>query len=150
MHDATLALIVACAALAIAIVRLSIVAIRAASNSPERLVAALRLAQCGALVLAVTAGTYVGRALAQAEISGSGLDIALTIGFIVLASYAQTQEPATALTLVAAGVAGHAVVDLLHGASLLPSESVPDWFTTACALYDVAVAGVCYLPIVRR
>ncbi len=150
MDDATLALIVACAALAVAMVRLSFLAMRADSNSPDRLVAELRLAQFGALVLAVVAGAYVGFALAHADTSGSGLDIALAVGFVVLASYAQTQEPATALTLVAAGFGGHAVVDLLHAAALLPSDSLPTWYPTACALYDVAVAGVCYLPIVRR
>lgn len=150
MTDAALALIVACALLAIALVRLSVVATRADVTSPDRLVAELRLAQFGALVLALTAGAYVGFALAQAETSGSGLDVALAIGFLVLTSYAITQEPHLALTLVAAGFAGHAVVDLLHAAALLPSESVPAWFTTACAIYDVAVAGVCYLPIVRR
>ena len=137
MPDAMLALIVAGAALAIAIVRLSILAVRTDNNSPARLVAELRLAQFGALVMAVVAGTYVGFALTQSEVNGSGLDLALA-------------EPATALTLGAAGFGGHAVVDLLHGATLLPSASVPEWYPTACALYDVAVAGVCYLPIVRR
>ena len=150
MPDAMLALIVAGAALAIAIVRLSILAVRTDNNSPARLVAELRRAQFGALVMAGVAGTYVGFALTQSEGNGSGLDIALAVGFVVLASYAQTQEPATALTLVAAGFGGHAVVDLLHGATLLPSASDPEWYQTACALYDVAVAGLCYLPILRR
>lgn len=150
MTDAALALAVACAALAVGIVRLSVVAVRADPASPERLVAELRLAQFGALVLALTAGSYVGFALAQASAPGSGLDIALAIGFLVLAWFAITQAPGLALTLVASGFAVHAGLDLLHGAGVLPSEPIPTWFTTACAIYDVAVAGVCYLPIVRR
>jgi len=76
--------------------------------------------------------------------------VALGVGFLVLASVAVTQDPGLALTLLAAAFAGHAVVDLLHSAAVLPADALPDWYGTACAIYDVAVAAVCYLPIVRR
>lgn len=150
MTDATLALIVAGAALALALIRLSALATAADPASPQRLVAELRLAQFAALVLAITAGVYIGFALAHASAAGSGLDVALAVGFLVLASVTVTQDPPRALTLLALAFAGHAIVDLLHGAAILPAEALPGWYPRACALYDVAVAGVCYLPIVRR
>ena len=150
MTDAVLALIVASAALALALIRLSRHAMQEDASSPQRLVAELRLAQFAALVLVLTAGVYIGFALAHAPASGSGLDVALGVGFLVLASVAVTQDPGLALTLLAAAFAGHAVVDLLHSAAVLPADALPDWYGTACAIYDVAVAAVCYLPIVRR
>ena len=63
---------------------------------------------------------------------------------------AVSQDPRLALTLLAAAFAGLAVVDLLHSAEVLPAEALPAWYGTACAMYDVAIAAVCYLPIVRR
>lgn len=149
-NDADLALIVACVGMAAALLRLSLTASRADPSAAERLVAELRLAQFAALMLALTAGVYVGFALAQGASAGSGLDVALAVGFLVLASVAITQEPGHALTVLALGFAGHAVVDLLHGAGTLPSGALPSWYSTACAIYDVGIAGVCYLPIVRR
>ena len=118
--------------------------------SPQRLIAELRLAQFAALLLVLTAGVYIGFALAHESTTGSGLDVALGVGFLVLASVAISQSPRRALTLLAIGFAGHAVVDLLHGAKVLPAEALPNWYATACAIYDVAIAAVCYLPIVRR
>ena len=150
MTDATRALLVACAALALALIRLSVVATTADAASPQRLVAELRLAQFAALMLVLTAGVYIGFALAHASTTGSGLDVALGVGFLALASVAVTQDPRRALTLLAVAFAGHAVVDLLHGAQVLPADALPDWYATACAIYDIGIAGVCYLPIVRR
>ena len=148
--DATLALLVAGVALALATARLSMVAMQPDPTAPERLIAELRLAQFSALVLVLSAGVYIGFALTQPATSGSGLDVALGVGFLVLASAAITQAPARALTLLAIAFAGHAVVDLLHGARILPADALPDWYSTACAIYDVAIAALCYLPIVRR
>ncbi len=150
LNDADLALIVACAVMALALIRLSLAASRADPSAPDRLVAELRLAQFAALVLVLTAGVYVGFALAHGTSPGSGIDVALAVGFLVLASVAVTQEPGDALTVLALAFAAHAVVDLLHGAGTLPSDALPAWYSTACAIYDVGVAGVCYLPIVRR
>ncbi len=119
MTDAVLALIVASAALALALIRLSRHAMQEDASSPQRLVAELRLAQFAALVLVLTAGVYIGFALAHAPASGSGLDVALGVGFLVLASVAVTQDPGLALTLLAAAFAGQAVVDLQHAARLV-------------------------------
>ena len=150
MTEAARALLVAGAALALVVIRLSVNATKADTNSPQRLIAELRLAQFAALLLVLTAGVYIGFALAHASVSGSGLDVALGVGFLVLATVAVSQDPRLALTLLAAAFAGHAVVDLLHSAEVLPAEALPAWYGTACAMYDVAIAAVCYLPIVRR
>ena len=150
MTDGARALLVAGVALAIILVRLALAAVRADPSSPARLVAELRLAQFAALVLTLSAGTYVGFALAQESTAGSGLDVALAVGFLVLAAIAVTRDPRMALTLLALAFAGHAGVDLLHGAGVLPQESLPGWYATACAVYDIGVAGVCYFPIVYR
>ncbi len=150
MTDTDRALIFAGAALALTLIRLSVIASRADPAAPARLIAELRLAQFGALMLTLTGGLYMGAALAQGTIPGSGIDIALAVGFLALASVAITREPDHALTLLAIGFAGHAVVDLIHGAGALPTGALPAWFPTACAIYDVGIAGVCYLPIVRH
>ena len=150
MTDAARALLVACTALALTLIRLSVMATRADPASPQRLVAELRVAHFSALLLVLTAGVYIGFALAHATTTGSGLDVALGFGFLVLASVTFSQPPGRALTLLALAFAGHAVVDLLHGAQVLPAEALPAWYATACAIYDVGIAAVCYLPIVRR
>ncbi len=150
MTDAARALLVAAIALGIALTRLSVLATKSDPTSPQRLVAELRLAQFSALLLVLTAGAYVGFALAHESSTGSGMDVALGVGFLVLASVAVTLDPRRALTLLAVAFAGHAIVDLLHSAAVLPAESLPPWYATACAIYDVAIAAVCYLPIVRR
>lgn len=150
MTDATRALLVACIAMALTLIQLSVIAMRADPTSPQRLIAELRVAQFAALLLVLTAGAYIGFALAHASTIGSGLDVALGFGFLVLASVGLTQSPGRALMLLAIGFAGHAVVDLLHAARILPAEALPNWYATACAIYDVTIAAVCYLPIVRR
>ena len=150
LNDADLALMVACVGMALALLRLSLAASRADPSAADRLVAELRLAQFAALILVLTAGVYVGFALAHGASAGSGIDVALAVWFLVLASVAITQEPGHALTILALGFAGHAMLDLLHGAGTLPSNALPNWYSTACAIYDVGIAGVCYLPMVRR
>ena len=150
MTDGARALVIAFAAIAVALMRLSRIALKADPGTPARLVSELRLAQFAALVLVLTAGTYIGSALTQESSTGSGLDVALAVGFLVLSAFAVTQDPELALTLLAAAFVGHAFIDLLHGSDVLPGEVLPPWYATAGAIYDVAIAAVCYLPIVRR
>ena len=150
MTDGSRALLVAAAALAIILVRLALAAVRSDPSSPARLVAELRLAQFAAMVLMLSAGVYIGFALTHEETTGSGLDIALAVGFLVVASIAVTRDPRTALTLLALAFAAHAGLDLLHGAGMLPPAAMPGWYATASAVYDVGVAGLCYFPIVYR
>lgn len=148
MTIATLAL--AATALGMVVVWLAVKAVRVDTTSPDRLVMELRLAQVSALLLVLTAGGYVGAAVAQPGSVGAGLDVALATGFFVLAALATTWEPARALTALAAGWAVHGLIDLGHLAQLVPSAVVPPWYPTACAIYGVGIAGVCYLPVLRR
>ncbi len=117
---------------------------------PDRLVAELRLAQYASLLLVLASGVYVGLALAHHDVPGTGFDIALATGFFLLAGVATTWEPIRALTALAMAWAAHAAVDLAHVADVLPATIAPAWYPTACAIYDVGVAGLCYLPVVRR
>lgn len=119
-------------------------------SSPERLVAELRLAQIGALVLTLLSGAYLGLAAAHEDRIGVGLDIAFAIGFFVLAAYTLTCDPRQALTLLALGFAAHAILNIAHRPGVLPDGLAPQWFTVGGATFDVFVGALCYFPILRR
>lgn len=118
--------------------------------SPERLVAELRLAQMAALLLTLTAGAYIGFAVIQETEPGVGLDIALAVGFLLVAAVTMVRDPRQALTIVALAFLGHAVLDIAHRPGLLPEALAPRWYAVGCAVYDVFMAAVCYLPVLRR
>jgi hypothetical protein len=121
------------------------------SNAPERLVAELRLAQIAALLLAMAAGAYVGLAAAHEARPGVGLDIALAVGFLVIAATTLVRDPRHALTILALAFAAHAVVDVAHRPGWpLPDGVAPRWYSIGCAVYDVYVGALCYWPILRR
>lgn len=120
------------------------------TSSPERLIAELRLAQIAALLLALSAGAYLGFAATHPERTGVGLDIALSVGFFVLAAYTLTCDPRQALTLLAIGFGAHALVDIAHRPGMLPDGIAPDWYSVGCASYDVVIGALCYFPILRR
>ena len=119
-------------------------------SSPDRLIAELRLGQIGALVLTLVAGAYLGFAAVHEARIGVGLDIAFAAGFFVLAAYTLTCDPREALTLLALGFAGHAVLDIAHRPGALPDGLAPQWYTVGCAVFDVVVGALCYFPILRR
>ena len=118
--------------------------------SPERLIEELRLAQMAALLLSLTAGAYIGFAVVRENEPGVGLDIALTVGFLLVAALAMVRDPRQALTIVALAFAAHAVVDVAHRPGLLPEALAPRWYAIGCAVYDVVIGAVCYLPVLRR
>jgi len=118
--------------------------------SPERLVAELRLAQMAALLLTLTAGAYIGFAVVRENEPGVGLDIALAVGFLLVAAITMLRDPRQALTIVALAFAAHAVIDVAHRPGLLPEALAPRWYAVGCAVYDVFMAVVCYLPVLRR
>ena len=120
------------------------------SSTPQRLVDELRLAQFAALLLALTAGAYVGFAVAREHEPGVGLDIALTIGFLIAAGMTMVKEPRQALTIVALAFAAHAVLDVAHRPGLLPDALAPRWYAIGCAVYDVYIGALCYLPVLKR
>ena len=119
-------------------------------SSPERLVAELRLGQIAALLLALAAGAYLGFAAVAETRTGVGLDIAFACGFFVLAGYTLTCDPRQALTLLALGFGGHAILDIAHRPGVLPEDIAPRWYTVGCATFDLILGALCYFPILRR
>ena len=118
--------------------------------SPERLIAELRLAQIAALLLTLSAGAYIGFAVGRENDPGVGLDIALSVAFMLIAAVTMLRDPRQALTSVALAFAAHAVVDIAHRPGLLPEALAPRWYAVGCAVYDVFMGAVCYLPVLRR
>ena len=119
-------------------------------GTPGRLVAEFRVLRFAALLLALTAGASIGITAAREQIPAGALEVSLAIGFFVLAAVALTKEPAQALTMLAAGFAAHALLDVAHRPGLLSPDLAPRWFYVSCAIYDVAVGALCYLPLFRR
>lgn len=119
-------------------------------SSPERLVSELRLAQVAALLLVLSAGAYIGFAVANEAQPGVGFDVALAIGFLVVAAWTMVRDPRQALTLLALAFAAHAIVDVAHQPGWLPDGVAPRWYAIGCAVYDVSLGALCYLPILRR
>ena len=120
------------------------------SSSPQRLIDELRLAQFAALLLSLTAGAYIGFAVVREHEPGVGLDIALTIGFLIAAGMTMVKEPRQALTIIALAFAAHAVLDVAHRPGLLPDALAPRWYAIGCAVYDVYIGALCYLPVLKR
>ena len=118
-------------------------------TAPDRLVAELRLSQLAALLLVISAGAYIGTAIVHEEVRGVGFDVALSVGFFVVAATALMRDPRQALTLLALAFASHAILDVAHRPGLLP-EIAPRWYLVGCAVYDACIGALCYLPIMRR
>jgi hypothetical protein len=87
-------------------------------------------------VLLVVASYYV----LFAAIGGTGrvvaAESAVTGGFALLAAFGFKRS----LWLVVAGLAGHGVLDSVHG-HLITNPGVPEWWPAFCGTYDVAAAG---------
>jgi hypothetical protein len=120
-------------------------------SSPDRLVSELRLAQMAALLLAMSAGAYVGLVVAHEARLGVGFDVAFAVGFFVVAATTLVRDPHHALTILALAFAAHAVLDVAHRPGWpLPDGMAPRWYSIGCAVYDVYIGALCYLPILRR
>ncbi|HYT75979.1 MAG TPA: hypothetical protein VEL79_14590 [Vicinamibacterales bacterium] len=119
------------------------------TSSPERLVGELRLAQMGALLLTLSAGAYIGFAVGR-DAPGVGIDISLAVCFLLVSAITMVREPRQALTIIALALAAHAVVDVAHRPGMLPEGLAPRWYSIGCAVYDVYIGALCYLPVLRR
>lgn len=120
-------------------------------SSPDRLVSELRLAQMAALLLSLSAGAYIGLAVAHEAQPGVGFDIALAVGFFVTAAATLVRDPRQALPILALAFAAHAVLDVAHRPGWpLPDGMAPRWYSIGCAVYDVYIGALCYYPILRR
>lgn len=121
------------------------------TGSPDRLIAELRLAQVAALLLSMSSGAYVGLAVAHETLPGVGFDVALAVGFFVAAAATLVRDPHQALTMLALAFAAHAVLDVAHRPGWpLPDGVAPPWYSIGCAMYDVYIGALCYLPILKR
>ena len=120
------------------------------ASSPDRLIGELRLAQLAALLLTLAAGAYIGFAIVRENAPGVGLDIALAVGFLIVSAVTMLRDPRQALTIVALAFAAHAVLDVAHRPGLLPEGRAPRWYSISCAVYDVYIGAICYLPVLRR
>ncbi|MBE55530.1 MAG: hypothetical protein CL479_03005 [Acidobacteria bacterium] len=150
MSDVLLALLVTAVTSGAGFVWLSLRTLQLDTNAPNRLIAELRLAQTGALLLAFVAGAYIGFAGVANATAGGGLDIALALGFFVVAASAQTRDPREALIILAIAFVAHAIVDILHRPGALSVGIVPQWYLIGCAVYNIAIGALCYLPVLRR
>jgi hypothetical protein len=121
-----------------------------AATSPQRLVAELRLAQMAALLLTLIAGAYIGLAVIRENEPGVGLDVALAVGFMIVAAWTMMRDPRQALTVLALAFAAHAIVDIAHRPGLLPDALAPRWYAIGCAVYDAYIGALCYFPLLRR
>ena len=120
-------------------------------NSPDRVVSELRLAQLAGLLLVLSAGAYIGLAVAHEAHPGVGFDIALAAGFFVVGAATLVRDPRQALTILALAFAAHAVLDVAHRPGWpLPDGIAPRWYSIGCAVYDVYIGALCYFPILRR
>jgi hypothetical protein len=118
--------------------------------APERLIAELRLAQSAALLLATTTGAYIGFAVAHENVLGTGIDIALAVGFFVVAAATLVRDPRQALTIIALAFATHAIVDIAHRPGILADAIAPRWYAVGCAVFNVYLGAIAYYPILRR
>jgi hypothetical protein len=104
-----------------------------------------------ALLLALSAGAYIGLAVAHEAQPGVGFDIALAVGFLLAAAATMVRDPRQALTILALAFAAHAVLDVAHRPGWpLPDGMAPRWYSIGCAVYDVFIGALCYFPILRR
>ena len=150
MSEALRTVVVAFGGLAILFTWQSIRTATIPASSPQRLVEELRLAQVAALLLALTAGAYIGFAVVRENEPGVGFDIALAVGFLLVAALTMVRDPRQALTIIALAFAAHAILDVAHRPGLLPDALAPRWYAIGCAVYDVVIGAVCYLPVLRR
>lgn len=150
MSEALRTTLVAFAALGIGFTWQSLRTSSIPTSSPQRLIDELRLAQMAALLLVLAAGAYIGFAVSHENDLGVGFDIALAVCFLLVAGVTMVRDPRQALTIVALAFAAHAIVDVAHRPGLLPEGLAPRWYAIGCAVFDVYIGALCYLPVLRR
>jgi hypothetical protein len=68
----------------------------------------------------------------------------------VVAGFTLVRDPRQGLTIVALGFAAHALVDIAHQPGILADGIAPRWYVVGCAVFDVYIGAVAYLPMLRR
>jgi hypothetical protein len=120
------------------------------ASAPDRLVAELRLAQFGAVLLALIAGASIGLAATNEARPGIAIEAALALAFFSVATIAPLRDPREALTLLALAFGAHALAAISHRPGFLPDRIAPTWFTIGVAVTDFLLGVLCYLPVLRR
>lgn len=113
-------------------------------SQPHRIVGELWLAQWSGILLAAIGGMSIGLAMAATGVPVAHLDVALGVGFIVVAGIILRREPRDALLLAALAFVGQALVDVAHRPGMLSPDLAPRWYTAGCAIYSLYVAAMCY------
>jgi hypothetical protein len=148
--DAARALLLVALALIAGFAWMTLRALRLPTSSPDRLVAELRLAQFGAVLLALTAGASLGLTAANEARPGIAIEAAVALLFFAIATIAPLRDPREALTLLALAFGAHIVADISHRPGLLPDQLAPRWFVVGCAIHNLCAGVLCYLPVLRR
>ncbi len=124
--------------------------LRIPAQAPDRLVAELRLAQFGAVLLALIAGASLGLTAVNEARVGIAIEAALALAFFSIATIAPLRDPREALTLLALAFGAHALAVISHRPGLLPDHIAPTWFIIGVAVTDFLIGVMCYLPVLRR
>jgi hypothetical protein len=117
--------------------------LRIDSDSAERMIGELRLAQWTATLLACIGAIPAGLAIV-ASTPTAGLDAALGIIMVGTAGLIMQREPTEALGLLARVFVLHALLDLAHRPGWLSPDLAPRWYIVGCAVYNVCLAAVCF------
>lgn len=125
-------------------------AMAAPAGSRERLIGELRLLQLGSVELALVAGAYLGFAAWQDAGATAAADVTLALAFVATAAVLVTRDPRQALGVLAAAFAAHALVDIAHRPGWLAPGAAPRWYAIGCATFNLVMAALCYLPVLKR
>ena len=90
--------------------------------------------------LAACAAAYLGFAATHEHVPGAGLDVALALGFGLVAASTIVRDPRQALTIVALAFAAHAVLDVAHRLASCRGV-VPARYSVGCAVFNVHIGA---------
>jgi uncharacterized membrane protein HdeD (DUF308 family) len=116
---------------------------RAASGSPERLVAQLHLSQWAALVLAVQGAITLGLAVSSESAPSALPDALLGLLPVLAAILVLRCEPLVALQVAAIALGLHAGFAFAHRPGWLEPDLAPAWFWFGQATYSLYTATLC-------
>jgi hypothetical protein len=84
-----------------------------------------------------------------AAIAGGGVLLLAEAPFLLLFGAVAVAGFRSSLWIVVAGLAGHGLFDILHGA-LIANPGIPAWWPAFCAGYDLAAAACLAWQLRRR
>jgi hypothetical protein len=96
-------------------------------------------------VLIVVASYYVLFASMAASGRTLVIEIAVAVGFLLLATIGYKRSP----WLVAIALVGHGVFDIVHQL-VIENPGVPHWWPGFCSAFDVTLGGLLTVRLLRR